>query len=184
MTYLNYTQLGQAKGFKMLNMNVQSLRSKIEKIRKINLCVDHISVTETWLDEGDPDWTVDLNGMTIFRQDRLIKKRKSGGVACYIPNVYVPYPTVLSDFTFTNKDLEILGVMTKYPGHKYRVVLTVYRPPKNSSVARCYSLIKALLKSPFLLNKEVWVLGDLNVNTLQRNSSKCKIMFRFLRETK
>ena len=79
-----------------------------------------------------------------------------------------------------NKDIESVGIVTKFPGQKFRVIITVYRPPKGN-VNRCYTKLEEMLKLPSVRNKEVWIAGDLNVDTLHRNSNKCKCMFAFVK---
>ena len=164
-------------------MNVQSLKSKMNKFRKIQFNLDHISVTESWLNNDDLDWQLELNGFTIFRLDRLVTLRKSGGVACYVPDRYVGHTQVVDELSMINKDIECLGIMTCYPGHKYRVIITVYRPP-HGNVGNCYDKLERMLKLPFMRNREVWIMGDMNVNTRARNNPKYKRMREFLRDSK
>ena len=37
------------------------------------------------------------------------------------------------------------------------------------------------MKSPLVKNREIWLMGDLNVDTRKRNSTKCKRMFTFIK---
>ena len=136
MTYYSFKQLGECKGLKLVTMNVQSLCDKIERIRKLDLKVDYMCVTETWLNQGDQDHSVSIPGMTSYRNDRINTQRKSGGVACYIKDCYAEHTELLADMTITTCDIECIGIVTKFPTQKYRVVLTVYRPPKGN-VKKC-----------------------------------------------
>ena len=123
MTYYSFEKFSELKGLKLINMNVQSLTDKIGRIRRLNLHVDHLSITETWLDARDQDWHVDIVGMTLFRNDRLNAERKSGGVCCYVPDIYSGYTSIIDEFTITTPDIECLAVITKYPTHKYRIII-------------------------------------------------------------
>ena len=183
MVYLSFNELGNQKGFRLVNMNVQSLLSKIMRIRKMGIIAEHISVTETWMRTSDPDWKITIPGMTVYRRDRLNAIRRSGGVACYVANEYASYTTEVPELYFASKDIECMGIITKYPTHKFRVVITVYRPPKGNPTA-CYAKLVELLNLPLMANREIWILGDANVCTLKRNSGKCKIMYRFIKENK
>ena len=183
MATLDFDTLGACNGLKLVNMNVQSLMDKMNKLRKIDFKMDYISITESWLDARDQDWQVDLHGMTLYRNDRLGARRKSGGVACYVNNRYAPFTSIIDEFTLSTPDLETLCLITKFPGHKYRVILTVYRPPK-ANVTACYNTLKSIVKSKSIKKREIWIQGDFNVCTLKRNSPKCKHMFEFLRKTK
>ena len=164
-------------------MNVQSLKSKMNKFRKIQFNLDHIGITESWLNDGDIDWQLDLNGYRIFRLDRLVTLRKSGGVACYVPDRYVNHTRVVDELSLIDKDIECIGIMTCFPGHKYRVIITVYRPP-HGNYNNCYDKLEKMLKLPFMRNREVWIMGDLNVNSRARGNPKCKKMREFLRDSK
>ena len=64
---------------------------KMDKFRKITWDVDYISVTESWLNGKDFAHDIALPGMTAHRNDRLVTLRKSGGVACYVKDIYVRY---------------------------------------------------------------------------------------------
>ena len=75
--------------------NVQSLRNKIDELTalaRFNYTYREsslICLTETWLQEKDPDSVYNLNGFTLFRGDRSSEesgKSQGGGVCVYVNN--------------------------------------------------------------------------------------------------
>ena len=73
------------KGLHFMHLNINSLLNKIDKLRYIasssNAAV--IGITETKLDNTVYDFEIAVDCYNIVQNDR---KRKGGGVACYIRN--------------------------------------------------------------------------------------------------
>ena len=67
-----------------------------------------------------------------------MSKKRGGGVACYVADKYAPFSTIRNDLSFVDKNLECLCVETKFPNQKYRLVFSVYRPPRGN-VKLCYT---------------------------------------------
>ena len=79
--------MGTSKNMRFIfcHLNVNSLLSKIDKLRDIT---NHIrpailGITESKLDSSVTNAEVDINGYSIVRNDR---NRNGEGVACYIRN--------------------------------------------------------------------------------------------------
>ena len=77
------------KGFKIMHLNLCSLRNKLDFIRilLLKLCIDILTLTETWLDETWNDVEITAPGYSLFRKDRKsnIQSRScaGGGVIIY-----------------------------------------------------------------------------------------------------
>ena len=182
MSYRSFDQLRQTKGLKLLTVNSRSLEKKTEELYKLAHDIDYICISETWFNETIPSGTVNMPGMALFRTDRPNSvRRRGGGVACYVKYIYACYTILCPELCRANTDLEAVGILTKYPGHKQRIVITVYKRPKGNTKA-AYKHLTEMLNSPIVGNSEVWLLGDFNVNTRARNSTKYKYMTKFLRK--
>ena len=183
MTYKRFNELSLAKGLKLISMNAQSLKSKIKYLVGFIDNIDYLCITESWLGSDTPDTKLNLPCMTIHRQDRPRNLKKHGGVACYVSNRYVDYTTVIDKLTISTEHIECIGIETKFPGHKYRIIVTVYRPP-NGNVKQCYTKLSEMLKEAddIIKNREIWINGDFNVNTKARNSTRFRNMTSFLRK--
>lgn len=73
-------KIGSYKGLKIICWNVRSL---VPKFAEIELTIEQTSpdlvcISESWLNEVTPDSKIEINGYTLFRQDR--KNNKKGGV--------------------------------------------------------------------------------------------------------
>ena len=82
-----------------------------------------------------------------------------------------------------SKHLETIGLLSTTPGQKQRVVITAYKPPKGNT-KMAYKQLLEMTNSPMIGNRELWILGDLNVNTKNRNTTKYRYMTGFLRKSK
>ncbi len=70
-------QLNSNKGFKIIHLNVQSIRNKFDEIKTYCLFLkpDILSLTETWLKSEDYDYEFDITGFGKFRRDRNTNKK-------------------------------------------------------------------------------------------------------------
>jgi ribosome assembly protein 1 len=93
--------------------NVRSLRNKVDELSA--LCrydfayreSSMICLTETWLQERDPDSSVDIDGFTLLRCDRkLNSKTRGGGVCVYVNEKWCKNVSIVE--THCDKNIEIL----------------------------------------------------------------------------
>ena len=96
------------------------------------------AVTETWLNDTHLDAELQIDGYSLFRQDRIRKKsksaRSSGEVVIYIRDDHaISAETV---FSFTNGVIESLGI---YLSSLNLILLVTYRSPDNRSQHRSTS---------------------------------------------
>lgn len=151
------------KGLKIAHLNVCSLRNKIQDITGIlgnNLHI--LAISETHLDATIDDSLLYVNGYLLYRCDRNIN---GGGVAFYVQD-QIPVK-IRHDLGCIG--VEALWLEVQLPHLKPILVGCCYRPPNAPIVYLdqiCYMLDKFCD-----LNKEIYFLGDLNIDWSLNNSS-------------
>ena len=117
-----------------------------------------IGVTESKLDETVLDGEVNIDGYEVIRSDR---NRHGGGVACYVRN----------DISFNvRRDFsdEIGNIVFDMLLPKTKPILVgfLYRPPDQSKFLD--KLSTTISRSNTFDNQEVYILGDLNINLINK----------------
>lgn len=170
------------RGVKVLSMNVRGLKKRIGTIRRYYKSADYYCITESLLSNTTAPGLLKLPGYTLYRYDR---PSNAGGVCCYVDNKYVPYTNTLHDLCISNQYIESLVLVTDMPNRRKRAVITVYRPPKKNlaNIHECYNQLEVILSDPRLSNIELIITGDFNVDFQHRNSSRYRIVSKFLHKT-
>ena len=166
--------------------NSRSITKKVWQYDLLFSNLDFICISESWLHPGIQDHQVCINDMTLFRQDRDhtvhdIEEEEGGGVACYVSSKYVPFTRRLDDLCKVNRNIEALTLAVTSPVHKYKLVITVYRPPRGN-VKEFFRELSDIIVASEMSTKEIWICGDMNVNSKHRNSPKYKKALTFLRK--
>ena len=147
------------KGLHFLHANVRSLLPKISEVQLLlsRTKAAIFAASETWLDSTVGDGEVRIPGFNIIRRDR---NRNGGGVALFIRDniAYNPRPDHEID------GLEAVWVKLLFPQSKGILVSSIYRPPNDSSFL-------PKMESKIDPGTEFYVLGDLNIDVSQPNSS-------------
>ena len=185
-SFLSGEEFSKEKGLKLLCHNSRSISKKVWQYNLLFKNMDYICISETWLHPGIMDHQVDIDNMTVFRQDRDhttqdIEEEVGGGVACYVSNKYAPFTQRLDHLCKVNKNIEVLTLATTSPIHKHKLLITTYRPPKGN-VKEFYRELSEIICESNMADKEIWVCGDMNVDYKHRNSPKYKKALRFLRK--
>ena len=146
------------RGLHFCHLNVNSLLSKIDEIRDIS---NHIKpavlgITESKLNSSVINSEVNINGYSIIRNDR---NRNGGGVACYVRN----------DLCFNIKNvfsnsLEHVFFEILLPKVKPIAIGIFYGPP---NVNNFLEILLNDFKKVDIRKKEIYILGDFNINLLQ-----------------
>ena len=162
----------ESKGYKCVHLNCRSLFPKLSEIRDTFLNMDFLSLSDTWLSDKYNDALLNISCMKLFRQDRSWVNdngvvKKGGGIALYVNNCWSPYTEIDLDASCSNCDIELLTVSVKRPGRHHMSIVTVYRPPMVN-----ISKIKTS-------NPEIWIMGDFNINMLDRGNKYVKRLNRF-----
>jgi len=100
-----------SKDLRVADLNVCSLRNKIEELRCLQLICrfEILAITETHLDKTVPDAALDINGMKFVRLDR--KRRKGGGCVLY----YAEHLKAIHRKDLYNDGLEAIWLQVKFP---------------------------------------------------------------------
>ena len=117
-----------------------------------------IGVTESKLDATVLDGEVNIDGYEVIRSDR---NRHGGGVACYVRND-ISF-NVRRDFS---DEIENIVFDMLLPKTKPILVGFLYRPPDQSKFLD--KLSTAISRSNTFDNQEVYILGDLNINLINK----------------
>ena len=145
----------------MIHLNINSVLSKIEELRVVaRKSKAVIRVTESKLDATVLDGEVNIDGYEVIRSDR---NRHGGGVACYVRND-ISF-NVRSDFS---DEIENIVFDMLLPKTKPILVGILYSPPDQS---KCLDkLSTAISRSNTFDNQEVYILGDLNINLINKQN--------------
>ena len=113
----------------------------------------------------------------LFRIDR---NSRGGGLCIYVDSKLSPHTEIYNKSTFVNSNIEILSLDIKKPGFKHLLVSCIYRPPCGKIVS-CINVLAELLSRNENSNKEIWFLGDFNIDYLDRvnqNVNRFNILFK------
>ena len=151
--------------FSLLHLNIRSLNKHFDELQSFldnpsNKQLSVIGLTETWLshDSNLP--------FLIDNYDFVFKNRQGrvgGGVALYVLKSlnYVLHDNI----SIMNNVLETLFIEIMNPGGKNIIVGVIYRPPNNNP-REFLTQFSDLLRSPAFINKDVFLMGDFNINLL------------------
>ena len=113
------------------------------------------------------DSMVNISGKKLFRQDRLGRnvKGKGGGLCVYISNTLSARSKMNLALCKCTRDYEVLVVDITKPGLKYMSLICLYRPP-DGNIKTCIDYLKTVFQA---CKSEIWILGDFNVDFLDRS---------------
>ena len=154
----------KARGLLCGHLNIRSMVNKREQLEDllVNSNIDCLGLTETWLKHSSPEALVKMPGYNIFRRDRI--KGKGGGALLYIRD------TLQCEQIEWPKDtqLECVGVKITLSSEMSFSLICLYRHP--SATVEFYDQLKHIFNA-CNFDKEVIVLGDLNINW---DDKKCR----------
>ena len=91
-------------------------------------------------------------------------------VSVYIDSIIVPYCEIDINHCYCNRHLEIISINVNKPGLKYMFVSAIYRPPREN-IKGCIDRLQEIFSTIQNSKKKFWLLGDFNVDFLDRNLS-------------
>ena len=156
-------------GLKLVHLNCRSIFKKLDQLVLLYRECDIMCISETWLSSKLCNNLLHFPSKMLFRQDRSYGHRevRGGGVCIYIDSKFGPYTSVNVPCSTCNSDFEILSLDITRPGHKHMTMVCIYRPPRGKHP----SFIK-FLEHVFKTSKsEIWILGDFNVDYLNRGDA-------------
>ena len=145
------------------------LKNLDQIIQTFRYC-DIICCSETWLKPEINQSLIFFPGKKIFRLDRKLDngKTRGGGVCIFVSEKLAPYVAINEDCTRCSKDYEILTINISKPNMRFFIVSCIYKPPTGKNV-ECIDFMKNIYKNT---RREIWLLGDFNVDFLDRNSDQ------------
>ena len=163
----NINSNASSDSLKILHHNIRSITKKIHFYQSFNLhkSCDIISVSETWLTASIPNSFINLQDFSLVRSDRnSTSKSRAGGSAIYIKSnieysVLTEPSEMLTDYCDSSVWLNIKNSTTSRP----TIISSIYLPPdanKHSFIDR----LTEILSKPYLLGKNLIILGDFNIN--------------------
>ena len=149
------------KGLHFLHININSLLPKIDELKRIanKTKAAIIGITESKLDHTVPDLKVNLSGYDILQCDR---NRYGGGIACYVRKDFCFATRALNCKEIENTIFDII-----LPKSKPITIGIFYRPLNQAN------FMELIVKSFSVLNlkdKEIYLLGDFNINLVQNGN--------------
>ena len=162
------------KGMKIGQYNIRSMvaQKKFEAITDLVPLFDIFCVSESWLVNPYPDNKIIVKHYQTFRLDRVVDKT-GGGLLIYVHERLAPYCSIEHDLTKSNADIEMLVMNYTQEKHRLMTLVLAYRPP-NSSYVRCLDTLLEACQSERFEGREMWVLGDMNINLLDPEHAKTK----------
>ena len=172
----NYTSqisnINKLKGFKIANLNVNSLLKHIDEIRHILSIsqIDFLAINESKIDDFVSDNEIQISGYNFVRKDR---NRFGGGVVVYIREQY----SYLERNDLIAGCLEMICVEISEPYGKSFIVSACYRPPHSNPDQ--FDLFERFLSKCDNENKEFLIIGDINCDwsATQHDSSTKRLIF-------
>ena len=153
----------------LLHLNIRSLSLHVDELAstlatlKINF--DVIGVSETWNSFENPiEANVEIPGYVYFPCQ---SHSQNGGVALYMKSglTLIPRPDLSKDST----DFESVWVEIENKNGKNYLFCCAYRHP-STSFDTFSEYLQEVLSIPAVSNKQVFILGDFNINLLNYNS--------------
>ena len=169
---MNQNSFASTQGLKLVHLNCRSIYRKLDQIISLYRECDIICFTETWLTPKLGNDLLLSPGKSLFRQDQKYRTGnvKGGGLCIYIDSKFGPYCKINTDVSTCTTDFELLCLDVKKPGNWYMTILCLYSPFVN--------YLENVLKK---LKAEIWILGDINVDYLNRtdeNRTKYLCVFK------
>lgn len=133
-----------------------------------------LTFLETWLHSNISDSEINLDNYTLYRADR---GSRGGGVAIYISSRFA---SELITPKLTPRLFEGIFVKLIFHVNKHLIIGSIYRPPPvHPESAKC---ILSTITS-FEHSSELIILGDFNINWLDRSSTDDKNLFKSINLT-
>ena len=177
----NYTVGTQKKtnNVKNAHLNVRSLKRRehfiLVKESILANKFDVFTISETWLNNTVSDLELEIPGYSLHRLDRQTKK--GGGVCVYVLQSYKT--EVLGEISYiSSTDFHQLWIKIQVRNLKSIIICTTYRPPDTPVSCFNTDLTPSLITAS-LLDKTIYILGDLNCNLLNSSCPDSRALTNF-----
>ena len=165
------------KGLKLSHVNCRSVFRKLAQLDVLFYDSDVLCCSETWLSKAYPDSLLSLTNKLIYRSDR---STRGGGVCIYIRKNLSSYCKIDVKSTYCSSDLEIVSVDLSKPNMKHIKCCCIYRPPHGDH-KKCIDKLTEIMSRRENFKKEIWILGDFNVDFRKRDDINFKRFQNFFK---
>ena len=146
-----------------------------------------MGLSETWLNDSLPSELYYLSSKYVFyRNDRAWKEdnsnaiKKGGGVGLYVDSNLHSSDTSYARFNGSNRHIECQWVSIKQNHNKLILIGNIYRPPQGD-IDVFITYIENVLNDIELESIELFLMGDFNIDFLDKKDSKCKKLIDLIR---
>ena len=175
------------RGFHLAHLNVQSINNKFDllKIQIRQMGFQFFSMSETWLTEDTPNSFLNIDGYNLIRWDRKWHEdgknivKRGGGLAVYIDEDLSFSQAGLQQYNISSKSVESLWIRVIRENAKDMLIGTIYRPPGGNVEVFCNYLKDTLEEIGNNFNREIFLMGDFNINYLNPQDHSTKLLLDF-----
>ena len=157
------------ENFLLAHFNIRSINRNFDKLRLLlenpnQKSCSVIGLTETWLN-SNISHLFSLPGFEFVYRNR--HKRVGGGVGLYISKKLKHI--IQEEISITSDVVESLFIELMNPHGKNILIGVIYRPPR-SNFNDFLTSLQDLVQNPNILNKDVFLMGDFNIDLMKCNS--------------
>ena len=181
--------MNMTKGMHLGHINIRSITNKwdVFKTQFLSTNLHIITISETWLNEKLPSEFYKLtNDYTFLRNDRNWSDeghsniKKGGGVALYVKNSLNYSDVDFIHLNTNNKNIESQWVSIKQQNSRTILIGNVYRPPQGN-IETFIQVLEDILTSMDLSKIELFIMGDLNIDILERKNPNTKKLLELIK---
>ena len=177
----------KSRGLHISHLNLQCMKNKIDllKIHIQELKFDVFTFSESWLNSNIPNYLLEVDNFNIIRQDRAWHNtgqnvpKRGGGVGAYIRKDIITLTSHLSQYNRNNNDIESLWFEMIMPNSKNIITCIIYRPPDGDIEDFCETLTNDTNDISLVGNRDIFILGDFNINYDQKGSPNMRSLSEF-----
>ena len=149
-----------------------------------NNSIDIFSVSETWLHSGISSNILAIPGYGFVRHDREVEVKehlvkRGGGLGVYYNPDMLCDSDTLRNRSISSKDLELQVLQFTRKNARKIVLFNVYRPPNGVLDNALDHLNETVMSIPQYARKDIVILGDFNVDVLNRRHREAKSLKYF-----
>lgn len=159
------------KGFKVVHLNVRSLKKKIDEINtlahRFNIVI--FTCSESWLHAGIESTCLAIPNYNIYRWDRswMVSDnciKKGGGLVTFVNKKYIVDDRMYLQLNESSQDLEAQVLYVKKVNNKGTVIINAYRPPGGNQsifIEKMNGIMTSLQNTRYA---DIYLTGDLNLD--------------------
>ena len=133
---------------------------------------DIFCVSESWLTDTYPSNKLQIPNYTSYRLDRVAEK-VGGGLLMYTKKRSSPFCHIVDQLSVSDADVELIVLNYTEDKHRLMTIVHAYHPP-SGSYAKCVDKITDVFQSELLEGRELWLIGDINIDLFKPDSAETK----------